>query len=91
MIRLSLLALAALTLTVCNGSSADINRAIAALTGDAQPEAYALVENDVPVSSEEAATSSEPPCVPGTGTYDNRFMLYDSCTNELIGPDPKYW
>jgi hypothetical protein len=89
MIRLPLLALAALTLTGCNGSSADWNKAVAALTGEAQPQVFALVANDVP--SVEPVVEPEPPCVPGTATYMNRFYLYDACTNELIGPDPRYW
>jgi len=88
MIRLSLLALAVLTLTGCNGSSADWNNAVAALTGEAQPEVYALA-NDVP--SVEPVVEPEPPCVPGTTIVMWRFFDYDGCSGDLIGPTPGYW
>ena len=88
MIRLPLLALAVLTLSGCNGSSADWNNAVAALTGEAQPEVYALA-NDVP--SVEPVVEPEPPCVPNVSAHDNRFMLIDDCDGHLWGPDPKYW
>jgi hypothetical protein len=88
MIRLSLLALAALTLAGCNGSSADWNKAVAALTGEDQPQVFALA-NDVP--SVEPVVEPEPPCVAGTAVVMNRFFDYDACTGALIGPTPGYW
>ena len=84
MIRLPLLALAVLTLTGCDGSSADWNNAVAALTGEAQPEVYALA-NDVP--SVEPVVEPSAPVV--CENYMWRFMLY-TCDGTLIGPDPRY-
>ena len=88
MIRLSLLALAVLTLTGCKDFASGVDAVQVALTGEAQPEVYALA-NDVP--SVEPVVEPEPPCVPNVSAHDNRFMLIDDCDGHLWGPDPKYW
>lgn len=61
MIRLPLLALAVLTLTGCKDFTSGVDAVQAALTGEAQPEVYALA-NDVP--SVEPVVEPEPPHVP---------------------------
>jgi hypothetical protein len=82
MIRLPLLALAVLTLTGCNGSSADWNTAVAALTGEAQPQVFALA-NDVP--SVEPVVETEPPHVPQC--WWQRYATY-LCDGVEVVPQP---
>ena len=85
LIRLPLLALAVLTLTGCRDFTSGVDAVQAALTGEAQPEVYALA-NDVP--SVEPVVEPEPPA-PVCETYMWRYMLY-TCDGTLIGPDPRY-
>lgn len=91
MIRLTTIAIVCLGLAGC--TSAETERYVSLLSGTAQEQSQAFLA--IPAPSEEQASSSEappppPPCVPGTSFHDWRFNLYDDCTGELVGPDPKY-
>ena len=87
MIRLPLLALAVLTLTGCRDFTSGVDAVQAALTGEAQPEVYALA-NDVP--SVEPVVEPEPPAPEVCENYDWHTYLYD-CHGNYLGLDPKWW